>query len=377
MICSSLSFKYQNSIPVAKESINMVARNGHHDLHYYENIAIYTSVTAMLAFLFMFTFGVSLYYCLSPYMKKIPSEEDDEEDVTYEERESIKRCRCYTKKCLEMLAELMLRLTIATSQFLYGSNSVKLKDKISYRYRCIKIGNRYFRLSFLALFPFVVCNTSTIACLALMAISFSMIRVTYVCNENIDCFLANGSNNTRITDCSMYEGIEVVCYTYGFQESFVLGLIGGVIKIVPPISFQLATTFHLVLLKNCHGRLKFLAFFGVYIVAILLLTIIYIVSLEFSESEGQMYQIIAAMIIFQGIFLFPWCILDLDFGRYLDFLKRLHQRSDSDNEHKPIIPRDDDINDPSKDIVIKQADLKHVNDNTIQRRPISHGATNM
>lgn len=151
----------------------------------------------------------------------------------------------------------------------------------------------------------LICNTLTIACLAFIAVSLSMIHETYVCNENIDCFLANdSSNNTRITDCSMYEGIEVVCYTYGFQGSFVLALIGGIIKIVPPISFQLATTFHLVLLKNCHSLLKFLAIVGVYTVAILVLTIINIVSSKFPESEVRVYQIIAAVITFQGIFFF-------------------------------------------------------------------------
>ena len=64
VICFSLSFKYQNSIPVAKELINMVARSGYHyDLHYYENIETYASVTAVLA-LIVFMFFLELYFTL-------------------------------------------------------------------------------------------------------------------------------------------------------------------------------------------------------------------------------------------------------------------------------------------------------------------------
>ena len=449
MICFSLSFKYQNSIPVLKDSINMVARSGH-DLNYFVDIeSDAISLPSLLSLVFVCFFGVVLYFFLSPDMKKRPSKED-EKNVTYEERESMKSCccfcrcneryvsmvdgykgckcfkvdkeedtccccclipcsckksnrippseecckcgryysTCYIKKCPEKFAELMLRLTIAISQFLYGSTSVKLKDKISYNYRCIKIGNRYFRLSFLALLPFVCSNALTIGSLAYMAMNYLVLHKTYVCNENIDCFLADNSNNTRITDCSMYEGIEVVCYTFEFRGSFVLALIGGIIKIVPPISFQLATTFYLVLLKNCHGCLKILVNVGLLFVAVLLFNIMIIVSCIkkfenfFLKSEVRVFQISATIMIFLGIFLFPWYILD--HGTSLPSLKNLHQTTGyvnlrSDNEHVPIIPRHDDINViyPPNDIVIKQADLKQVNDHTLQHRLRSYGSTNM
>ena len=69
VICFSLSFKYQNSIPVAKELINMVARSGYHyDLHYYENIETYASVTAVLALIvFMFFLELTLLLFKSSY----------------------------------------------------------------------------------------------------------------------------------------------------------------------------------------------------------------------------------------------------------------------------------------------------------------------
>ena len=71
---------------------------------------------------------------------------------------------CYIKKFLANLAEfkLYLQMTIFTSQFIFGSTSFELKDKIWYTQRCIKIGRRYIKLSIWSLYPLFNYNVATI-----------------------------------------------------------------------------------------------------------------------------------------------------------------------------------------------------------------------
>ena len=108
-------------------------------------------------------------------------------------------------------------------------------------------------------------NACTIGILLHVALNFLVISETFNCDESRDCFQRDGTtiNSTRITDCSIYDanGIGVVCYTLEFRGAIVLALIGGYIKIVPPIFFKVATTIHLVLLKNINGYLKIVLYF--------------------------------------------------------------------------------------------------------------------
>ena len=106
--------------------------------------------------------------------------------------------------CSTCFPEFLLKLTIGISQFLFGSTSIQLKDKISYKERCIKIGSQYYKLSLWTLLPLAWSNACVLASLVAVFFAFFVIKETDSCDESLDCFLTDESDTTRITDCSMY-----------------------------------------------------------------------------------------------------------------------------------------------------------------------------
>ena len=203
-------------------------------------------------------------------------------------------------------------MTIFTSQFLFGPTSVELKDKIWYRQCCIKIGRRYFKLSSWLLVPFILYNLVTIAVLLIFAIKFVVLQETYICDARHDCFIDDENNHTKITDCSEYKGINVVCYMVEFRPAFVISLLGGFLKIVPPLVFKLTTGFYLNLLRYQKWWLKVIMHILQSILAITFFT--FLASINVFGGEKGSFQVIATFSIVMVFSSFPWYIIDI--GRF-------------------------------------------------------------
>ena len=235
-------------------------------------------------------------------------------------------CCCSWNCC----AEGLLKLTIGTSQFFFGSTTVQLKDKISYNdhKHCLKIGNRYYELSFWTLLPLAWSNACVLASLTAVFFAYFIIKETDNCDESLDCFVADESNTTRITDCSTYDElrIKVKCYEISsLQFLYAFSFIGGLLKFVP-ILFKLVI-FCFLSEKSKYKTTKCrILLFLVNIVAVLSFLVGFILflillfkhptskpALDFVQINTTMKRLGLGMSILAqvvSIFLYPWYILN-------------------------------------------------------------------
>ena len=229
----------------------------HHDwtvgysLKFYKTLYYCTSfILPGLSFFVFPILAIICHCCLSPKINKKPTESNREDNFIGREKcdciscdnLSVRNCKCElpTGTCEDILnrcADFLLNLTIVTSQFLFGPTAIKLKDKISYNERCIKIGSQYYKLSLWTLLPLAWSNACVLSSLIAVFCAFSIIKETNYCDESVDCFLADESNKVRITNCSMFidheKRIKVKCYEISFRLLHALSFIGGLLKFVP------------------------------------------------------------------------------------------------------------------------------------------------
>ena len=229
-------------IEIQSSSMVLTSSTVGHNLHYYKVIYYCISfIPPGLAFIVFPSLAIMLHCCLSPKMNKKPTESDGDDNLIHCEFEKCIHRFKYDKmnnssySCCRNCAEFLLNLTIATSQFLFGVTNVQLKDKISYKERCVKIGRGYYKLSFYTLLPLVWCNACVLASLIAVFCAFSIFKETNNCDKSLDCFLADESDTRRITNCSMFhmQRKKVKCYEVYFQPLYALVFIGGLLKFVP------------------------------------------------------------------------------------------------------------------------------------------------
>ena len=224
-----------------------------HSLIFHKKIYYCTSfILPGLSFFLFPILAIICHCCLSPKINKKPTESNREDNFIGREKckyncnciscdnLSVRNCKCELPTCtrddiLNRCADILLNLTIATSQFLFGPTTIKLKDKTSYNQRCIKIGKQYYKLSLWTLFPLAWSNACVLSSLIAVFCAFCIIKETNYCDESVDCFLANENNTARITNCSMIfeKRIKVKCYKISFQFFYALSFIGGLLKFVP------------------------------------------------------------------------------------------------------------------------------------------------
>ena len=301
---------------------------------YYQKI-IYLTVFIPIGVSYFVSFvGMFLFCILSEHVIKERSNEASSSNFECEKKENNRpecscsdeenRCSfcccycysnntfyiCYIRNLLAKLAELYLQMTIFTSQFLFGPTSVELKDKIWYTERCIKIGRRYFKLSSWSLTPLVFYNLNTIFGLLMLTFRLVVLHETYICDSSLDCFLFD-ENNTKITDCSEYNDVEVVCYTIEFRPVFVISLVGGFLRIVPPLFFKLTTAFYLDLLRYQSPLLKVAihSLQGLFVLVCFLVIIIDLFDV-ITITEQRSFESLATFLIVWTFTSFPWYVVD-------------------------------------------------------------------
>ena len=204
-----------------------------HSLHFYKVLYYCTSfILPGLVFLFFPIIAITCHRLLIPKENPKPTESTSIKRSGYEkiDNNNSDGCSC---SCVELL----VKLTIGTSQFFFGSTTIKLKDKykISYKEHCIKIGRRYYKLSLETLLPLVWSNACVLASLIAVFCAYFIIEETNNCDESRDCFLADESNTARITNCSTIfeKRVKVKCYKVYFQPFYALAFMGGLLKFVP------------------------------------------------------------------------------------------------------------------------------------------------
>ena len=305
-----------------------------YSLHYYKVIYYYISfIPPGLAFIVFPSLAIMLHCCLSPKMNKKPTESDGDDNLIHCEFEICIHRFKYDKmnnssySCCRNCAEFLLNLTIATSQFLFGVTNVQLKDKISYKERCIKIGRGYYKLSLYTLLPLVWCNACVLASLIAVFCAFFIFKETNSCDESLDCFLADESDTRRITNCSMFDmqRKKVKCYEVYFQPFYALVFIGGLLKFVPILFRATILLFINELCKktNCTIR-KRLDIIKITLILIILLGIlalffallfnhpIHAPGLDFIQlimpmKKLGLFMAVIAQIL--AIFMYPWLTL--------------------------------------------------------------------
>ena len=319
-----------------------------HSLEFYKRLYYCTSfiLPGLLFFLFPI-FAIICHCCLSPKINKKPTESVGDNFVGCEKwnrednkfkkccdtlRDCKRNCSCEcTCNCGDILncfclAECLLNLTIAISQFLFGATNVQLKDKISYKERCIKIGSRYYELSLYTLLPLVWSNACVLVSLIAVFCAFTVIKETDSCDESLDCFLADESDKTKITDCSMIreQRIKVKCFEISrLQFFYALSFIGGLLKF-EPIIFKAVIFFYLnklsekskccrifLFLVNASVILLFIAAFGVWSVVLFMSPGQYHrlrhFFFAFLQSIMKRLGLVMALVAQVGsMFLYPW-----------------------------------------------------------------------
>ena len=302
---------------------------------YYKKIIYLTVFIPMGVGYFVSFIGMFLYRFLSKYIIKEKSNEASSSNFDCKKKENRPECSCsdeenrcsccccccycypkktfyicYIKNLLAKLAELYLQMTIFTSQFLFGPTSVELKDKVWYTERCIKIGRRYFKLSHWSLYPLVIYNLNTIFGLLILTFHLVVLHETYICDSSLDCFLFD-EDNTKITDCSEYNNVEVVCYTIEFRPVFVISLVGGFLRIVPPLVFKLTTAFYLDLLRYQSSWLKVAINL---LQGLVVLVCFIVISIDLFDvitiTEKRSFESFATFYTVLTFTSFPWYVVD-------------------------------------------------------------------
>ena len=229
-----------------------------HSLIFHKKLYYCTSfILPGLSFFVFPILAIICHCCLSPKINKKPTDSNGEDnpigcEIKCNCKDKVScdipkcNCKCELPTCtcddiLNRCADILLNITIVTSQFLFGSTTIKLKDKISYNQRCIKIGSQYYKLSLWTFLPLAWSNACVLSSLIAVFCAFCIIKESNYCDESIDCFLANEINTARITNCSMIleKRIKVKCYEISFQLLYALSFIGGLLKFVP-ILFKVA-----------------------------------------------------------------------------------------------------------------------------------------
>ena len=230
------------------------------------------------------------------------------------------RCCCYTCKCelWKLMLQGILQLTERTSHYFFETDSLNIirDDKHG---RVLVISGRKFRLTFKALWCIIIYNCIVIGIISSVAMNYLVVHETLGCNENLDCFLEKDTSRSSqpIENCTKYAATDdaIRCYSTDLRPAVVLALVGGFLKIVPPIVFYVTTTLFLILLKNVHWGWKLFCNIALAVLFILALTAVSIITglklvpfiYESDERAAQMFVFILLCIFFAC---WPWYVLD-------------------------------------------------------------------
>ena len=310
-----------------------------HDLHFYK--VLYNCISFILPGLAFLLFPIIAITCHCFLISKKDPKPTESTSIGntrtsvkrsgYEEIDNNNsdgsRSSC---SCRSSCVELLVKLTIGTSQFFFGSTTIKLKDKykISYKEHCIKIGRRYYKLSLKTLLPLVWSNACVLASLIAVFCAYFIIEETNNCDESLDCFLADESNTARITNCSMIfeKRVKVKCYEVYFQPLYALAFMGGLLKFVPILFRAVISIF---LNKSCKKSdnpcclclqiVKIILFLVILLLvlgfscALLFKHPINLAGLDFIQLNTTMKRLGLSMAVtaqISAIFIYPWHTLN-------------------------------------------------------------------
>ena len=230
------------------------------------------------------------------------------------------RCCCYTCTCelWKLMLQGILQLTERASHYFFETDSLNIirDDKHG---RVLVISGRKFKLTFKALWCIIIYNCVVIGIISSVAMNYLVIHETLECNEKLDCFLERGTNYSSqpIENCTKYATTNdaIRCYSINLRPAVVLALVGGFLKIVPPLVFYVTTTLFLILLKNVHWGWKLfcnITLAVLFIIALIVVSIITGLKLisfiyESEERAAQMFVFIFLCIVFAC---WPWYVLN-------------------------------------------------------------------
>lgn len=212
-------------------------------------------------------------------------------------------------KCLKLLLDWLkikgLDLFIWYTQLLFGNKSVKFKD---YKYRCIKVGEYYFKLNFFSMVPLIFCNICITGLIfTAMLRFFADISISNTCTtekQNVDCFAIPlyPDPPTPITNCSQVTVSDIFgCYQVMWKPGPAIALVGGFILIVPKVGLQFMIWFNISILVflrtrkrrifNCFCYYFYLSLtYLCYVVSYLLVVVIQFISLEHSLRSSGLFK---------------------------------------------------------------------------------------
>ena len=135
------------------------------------------------------------------------------------------------------LRDEAFNLLVDFSQYLYGSES------ITYENDHLKINGKHYQKTGNALQMLLYYNGIVIISLLILSVRFLISEETSTdCVNNSNCFTADDTNFTeRITNCSEYASEKVICHSLVVSPISAIGFIGGLMQILPPLTFWICT----------------------------------------------------------------------------------------------------------------------------------------
>uniref|UniRef100_A0A1X7SYZ9 Uncharacterized protein n=1 Tax=Amphimedon queenslandica TaxID=400682 RepID=A0A1X7SYZ9_AMPQE len=224
-------------------------------------LALVPAGSGFFLLLAMVTLVVAIpWQCLKPNPLKKLDEKKLVDEINLK-RSVCGRCipSCSWSDMLKLLLKGVLQITERCSHYLFENDSLKIQSNEEHG-RIVIISGRTFKLSFKVLFFLVVYNCIVWGIIFSVAMNYLVLHETSYCNDNYDCFVGKDTAYSAqpLTNCSEIRDNNSVikCYYIEIRPAVVIALVGGFLKIVPPMVFYATTTLYLILLKDCHLSIK-------------------------------------------------------------------------------------------------------------------------
>ena len=212
----------------------------------------------------------------------------------------------------------LLQITERCSHFLFENDSLKIQSSNLYG-RVLIISGRTFELSFAVLSCLVFYNCIVLGIIFSVAMNYLVVHETSQCNDNYDCFVGKDTAYSAqpLTNCSKISDNNSIikCYYIDVRPAVALSLVGGFLKIVPPMVFYATTTLYLILLKNFHWSIKVsvnVILLVIFVGALAVMSVVTHLRLTsyVYEKEERAAQVIVFLLLCICFTCWPWYVFE-------------------------------------------------------------------
>lgn len=222
------------------------------------------------------------------------------------------KCGRWSDMLAKSLLKGVLQVTERCSHYLFENDSLKIQSSEKHG-KILIMSGRTFKLSCKVLSSLVVYNCIVWGIIFSVAMNYLVVHETSHCDDNYDCFVRKDTAYSAqpLTNCSEISDDDIKCYYIEIRPAVAIALVGGFLKIVPPMVFYATTTLYLIWLKDFRCVTKiiinvilFFIFVGVFVVISVftgLRPTVYIY-----ENEERAAQVIVFLLLCICFTCWPW-----------------------------------------------------------------------